>query len=131
MATNEDIATAWYIFFNEFGYTEFTEDDFHKLLKCNCIDVFDKELYEAFLKCFDEVDNGDKREIARVLLKVDWRNNYYSTPDEINESVLNFRKLINYLENKIQSEEDIISKFIYKNFTEELEKMISEYTSTT
>ena len=100
------------------------------LSKCNCVDVFDSVLYKAFIECFDEVDNGDKREIARALLKLDWRNNYYSTQDEINESVLNFRKLINYLENKIQSEEDIISKYIYKNFTEELEKMISENTST-
>ena len=33
LATNEDIATAWYIFFNEFGYTEFTEDDFHSSVK--------------------------------------------------------------------------------------------------
>ena len=33
LATNSDIATAWYIFFNEFSYTEFTEDDFHSSVK--------------------------------------------------------------------------------------------------
>ena len=118
------------VFFDYTFLDNSTEIRWDKLSKCNCIDVFDEELYEAFIKCFDEVDNGDKREIARALLKLDWRNNYYSTPDEINESVLNFRKLINYLENKIQSEKDIISKYIYKNLTEELEKMISENTST-
>lgn len=101
-----------------------------KLSKCNCIDVFDKELYEAFLKCFDEVDNGDKREIARVLLKVDWRNNNYSTQDEINESISNYRRLIDYLKSKTQSEDDIITKLICKEFIEKLEKMILENTST-
>ena len=33
LATNEDDATAWYIFFNEFGALEFSEDDFYKSLR--------------------------------------------------------------------------------------------------
>ena len=109
---------------------ENNEIKWDKLSKCNCVDVFDSVLYEAFIKCFDELDNGDKREIARTLLRVDWRNNYYSTPDEIDESISNLRKLIDYLETHIQSENDIITKCIYKNFIEELEKMISENIST-
>ena len=82
-----------------------------KLSKCNCIDVFDEELYEAFIECFNEVDNGDKREIARILLRVDWKSNNYSTQDEINESVSNYRRLIDFLNNKILSEKDIITKY--------------------
>ncbi len=32
LANNEDEATAWYIFFNEFNKTEFTVDDFHSAI---------------------------------------------------------------------------------------------------
>lgn len=33
LATNKDEATAWYIFFNEFDMTEFTEEDFEKAVR--------------------------------------------------------------------------------------------------
>ena len=33
LSSNKDNATAWYVFFNEFSYTEFTEDDFHSSIK--------------------------------------------------------------------------------------------------
>lgn len=33
LSSNENNATAWYVFFNEFSYTEFTEDDFHSSIK--------------------------------------------------------------------------------------------------
>lgn len=108
------------------------ENDFRyeKLSKCNCIDVFDDKLYNAFIECFSKLDNDYKMDIKAILLKVNWNNESYSSSEEINQSISNFRKLIDYLKNKIQLEDDIITKYIYKNFIEELEKMISKNTST-
>lgn len=108
------------------------ENDFRyeKLSKCNCIDVFDDKLYNAFIECFSKLDNDYKMDIKAILLKVNWNNESYSTLNEINESVSNFRKLIDYLKNEIKSKDDLITKYIYKNFIEELEKMISENIST-
>lgn len=118
------------------GYKAFLsvlkENDFRyeKLSKCNCIDVFDDKLYNAFIECFSKLDNDYKMDIKAILLKINWNNESYSSSEEINQSISNFRKLIDYLKNKIQSEDDIITKYIYKNFIEELEKMISENIST-
>lgn len=33
LATNEEFATSWYIFFNEFDFSEFNEDDFYKKVR--------------------------------------------------------------------------------------------------
>ena len=40
-----------------------------------------------------------------------------------------YSSIIDHLKNKIQSENDMITKYIYKKFKEELEKMIIENTS--
>ena len=44
LASNEDNATAWYIFFNHFEYKEFSEDDFHSSVKKYVRMNSDKEL---------------------------------------------------------------------------------------
>lgn len=102
---------------------------FDNLYRCNCIDVFDEKLFNAFIDCFNSIDNGYKMDIKDILLKINWNNKLYSSSEQIDESISNFRKLIDHLKNKIQSENDMITKYIYKKFKEELEKMIIENTS--
>lgn len=52
LATNESDATAWYFFFNEFSYTEFSKDDFVKQLSnyvvLNGSDVSERSLEDDF-----------------------------------------------------------------------------------
>ena len=69
LASNDDSATAWYIFFNEFNYTEFTEDDFHSSVKKYVRMNSDGELpsersvsddYKCIINTYYQRNNADK-----------------------------------------------------------------------
>lgn len=89
-------------------------------LKGLCVEEFDDEWLNLFIRRYDKVDNSYKREYARALLNLTFDSHTYSTAENEQHTNENFQKLATYLEGTESN--DQITKIIYKSFVEEIRK---------
>lgn len=62
-----------------------------------CIETFDDELYRLFKDKYLSSNNEERVELCRVLLRIDFNNQYYSTPVDIEITLKNYGSLISVL----------------------------------
>lgn len=99
-------------------------------LKGICVEAFDDELHQLFVKKYLDSDNGDRTELCRVLLGVDFRNPHYSTPTDQKITIKNFGVLISVLEELYEGSATSIDSVIHKSFVEELKEHVKEMNPT-
>jgi hypothetical protein len=97
-------------------------------LKNLCIEAFDDYLYQMFTERYLSSVNGDKIELCRVLLDVDFYNSHYSAPTDHEVSIKNYRALISMLKNLSEESGASIDSVIHRSFIEHLKEHISEIT---
>lgn len=54
------------------------------------IGFFDEQLLEHFLVAFTRADNYKKRDIARVIINLGYKDRFYCSPQDMQESISNF-----------------------------------------
>ena len=90
------------------------------------IDVFDEDLLSHFFEDYKISDNGRKRELARVILNLRISDKYYSSKEEITESITNLERLAEQLNTLVPIETDTISAIILRKFIKELGDKVEE-----
>ena len=88
------------------------------------IDAFDDELLSLFVSAYQKADNGEKRELALILLGINFTDNIYSSLVDKEKTRENFNKLLVKLCPKDGTIKDQISGVITKHFEEQLKRKI-------
>ena len=95
-------------------------------LKNICIEAFDDDLYRLFTTRYASSTNGDKVEICRALLGVDFNNSHYSTPADQETTLKNYHSLISMLKGLSVDSDATIDNAIHKSLMNNLEKHVTE-----
>lgn len=98
-------------------------------LKNICIEAFDDDLHQLFTTRYVSSTNGDKVEICRALLGVDFNNSHYSTHADRETTIKNYEILISMLKGLSEGSGASIDNAIHKSFIENLEKHVVEMSS--
>ena len=102
------------------GDGKFSKYDFKGMY----IDAFDDELLSLFVSAYQKADNGEKRELALILLGINFTDNTYSSLVDKEKTRENFNKLLVKLCPKHRTIKDQISGIITKHFEEQLKQKI-------
>ena len=89
-------------------------------LKNICIEAFDDELYHLFYKKYLSSANGERVELARILLGIDFNNLHYSTLIDRKTTIKNCNILISILKRLSEGDSASIDNAIHKLFIENL-----------
>lgn len=104
-------------------------------LNVHRLEAFDDELLSAFMDNYKEADNSEKRALAYYLLAIDFIyegdstsiDNPFKKQKKINAietSIANFEQLQKEVESQIESESDLITKTIHREFNGNILKKI-------
>lgn len=125
----EKMGTLMYVWENRrllISYLQNPETTTYYKLNNLCIEAFDNELYQLFIKKYTSALNGDKRELSLMLLNLDFFNSHYATPDDQNVTLNSFHALIDELANLCTTSSDGLCTAIHKQFISMLENKIKE-----
>ena len=95
-------------------------------LKNKCVDAFDDELYQLFTTRYLASSNGDKVDLCRTLLGIDFKNSHYSTSIDRETTRKNYDALISMLKELSEKSGASIDNAIHNSFIEQLERHITE-----
>lgn len=90
------------------------------------IDVFDEDLLSHFFEDYKISDNGRKNELASIIRNLRISDKYYSSKEEITESIRNLERLAEQLNTLVPIETDTISAIILRKFIKELGDKVEE-----
>lgn len=95
-------------------------------LQNNIVNCFDNYIAELFLDKYLREDNGEKRELALMLLNLDYSDTKYTNADERQETVQNFMKLKADILKDEQNDVDYMTSAINRNFAKHIEELIGK-----
>ena len=81
-------------------------------LRCLCIISFDDELLDTFFEAYKKRGNGYKRELILALKDFTYNDKRVSSTEDIQLTIVNFRKLETMIQKLIDSEQDAFSQVI-------------------
>lgn len=95
-------------------------------LKNKCIEAFDDELYQLFTARYLSSSNGDRIDLCRILLGIDFKNSHYSTSTDQKITLKNYGILITMLKGLSEKNSASIDNAIHNSFIEQLEHQVVE-----
>lgn len=95
-------------------------------LKNKALETFDEELMELFLKKYNEVRNGRKRELSWALDGFYFDDHNYSTKYDVEVTVQNLRTLIEKIKTTITTDADKMSNAISRSFIKLLNEKVDQ-----
>lgn len=98
-------------------------------LKNKYLESFDDELLNLFIKSYNEALNGRKREFCWAINDLFFDDPDFSTNNDIEKTLSNFRKMVSIISMTIISESDGISKAISKSFIKLLNEKIAQISA--
>lgn len=99
-------------------------------LKNKCIEAFDDELYQLFTARYLSSNNGDRIDLCRILLGIDFKNSHYSTSTDQKNTLKNYSILITMLKGLSEKNSASIDNAIHNSFIEQLEHQVVEMSSS-
>lgn len=90
------------------------------------IGSFDNQLLENFWNKFTGGSNAEKRDVARVMLNLGYKDTVYITPEEMKETIGNFMELQNRLNGYLALHSDCMTIAIINETIKELKILIEE-----
>lgn len=95
-------------------------------LKNKVLESFDEELLELFFKKYNEVQNGQKRELCLTLDGFYFGAQNYSTKHDVEVTVKNLKTLVEKIKTTIATDADKMSNAISKSFIKLLNDKVDE-----
>lgn len=95
-------------------------------LKNKVLESFDEELLELFFKKYNEVQNGQKREMCLTLDGFYFGAQNYSTKHDVEVTVKNLKTLVEKIKTTIATDADKMSNAISKSFIKLLHDKVDE-----
>lgn len=93
----------------------------HKIINC-----FDSELLELFSKTYFESDSSGKREMITTLQSLSFDEKEYSSHEEREETIKNFKLLQDRLSEDKENESDYVIKTLNTFFVSKLDELIHQ-----
>lgn len=90
------------------------------------IGFLDEQLIEHFLVAFTHADNYKKRSLAKVIINLGYKDQFYSSPQDMQESINNFEVLKKRLNDYKTILEDCMTIAIVNETTKEIDALIGE-----
>lgn len=98
-------------------------------LKNKCVDSFDDELYQLFTTRYLASSNGDKVDLCRMLLGIDFKNSHCSNSADRETTLKNYDALISMLKELSEKSGASIDNAIHNSFIEQLESHVTELSA--
>lgn len=95
-----------------------------------CIEAFDDELYQIFIRSYLSATNGDKAELCQTLLRIDFNNTMYSTAEDLEITLENYGALISSLKKLAEGRDNTIDNVIHRLIIDSIEKHIAEIANS-
>ncbi len=90
------------------------------------VGFFDGQLLEHFWVAFANADNYKKRELARVIINLGYKDRFYSSPQDMQESINNFDELKKRLKDYKAIISDCMTIAIVNETIKEIDEIIKE-----
>lgn len=94
------------------------------------VGFLDEQMVEQFFVAFKSADNFKKRDIARVIINLGYKDRFYSSVEDMQESINNFNTLKKRLNDYKTTISDCMTVAIVNETIKEIDEMIKEIHET-